>query len=135
MAGDELVAEVEFKEEGVAEALGMNTTLESLVQLPGTKVINYEPSMMLALDEPCRLAVRPESHSNGLRDARGIPAGERRPLPQRRRRQTAQLATRPVNRNELSEVLRYEGLGRKDEVLRNPARTVGKVPECRVLSS
>src|SRR5262245_65326285 len=42
----------------VAEALGLNTTLENLLQLPGSKVINYEPSLMLALDESCRLQSR-----------------------------------------------------------------------------
>src|SRR5207244_4174377 len=42
-------------DEVVAEALGLNTTLESLLQVPGTRVINYEPSIMLSLDENCRL--------------------------------------------------------------------------------
>ena len=45
-------------DEVVAEALGLNTTLENLVQMPGTKVINYEPSLMLALDDACRLQCR-----------------------------------------------------------------------------
>jgi hypothetical protein len=45
-------------DEVVAEALGLNTTLENLVQLPGARVINYEPSLMLALDEGCRLQCR-----------------------------------------------------------------------------
>src|SRR5262249_14884209 len=45
-------------DEVVAEALGLNTTLESLVGMPGTRVINYEPSLMLALDEACRLQCR-----------------------------------------------------------------------------
>jgi hypothetical protein len=45
-------------DEVVAEALGLNTTLESLLQLPGSRVINYEPSLMLALDEGCRLQSR-----------------------------------------------------------------------------
>lgn len=45
-------------DEVVAEALGMNTTLENLLQLPGSKVINYEPSLMLSLDEACRLQCR-----------------------------------------------------------------------------
>src|ERR1700704_3924994 len=45
-------------DEVVAEALGLNTTLESLLQMPGSRVINYEPSMMLALDEACRLQCR-----------------------------------------------------------------------------
>lgn len=42
----------------VAEALGLNSPLESLIQLPGSKVINYEPSIMLALDEGCRTQCR-----------------------------------------------------------------------------
>ena len=45
-------------DELVAEALGLNTTLESLLQAPGTKVLGYEPSLMLALDETCRLQCR-----------------------------------------------------------------------------
>lgn len=45
-------------DEVVAEALGLNTTLESLMQMPGSRVLNYEPSLMLALDEACRLQCR-----------------------------------------------------------------------------
>jgi hypothetical protein len=45
-------------DEVVAEALGLNTTLENVMQMPGAKVINYEPSLMLALDESCRLQCR-----------------------------------------------------------------------------
>src|SRR5215813_10106581 len=45
-------------DEVVAEALGLNTTLENVLQLPNTRVINYEPSLMLALDESCRLQSR-----------------------------------------------------------------------------
>lgn len=45
-------------DEVVAEALGMNTTLESLLQVPGTKVINFEPSVMLSLDDNCRSQCR-----------------------------------------------------------------------------
>jgi len=45
-------------DEVVAEALGLNTTLESLLQLPGSRVINYEPSLMLSLDEACRQQCR-----------------------------------------------------------------------------
>jgi hypothetical protein len=45
-------------DEVVAEALGLNSTLESLLQMPATRVINYEPSVMLALDESCRLQCR-----------------------------------------------------------------------------
>jgi len=45
-------------DEVVAEALGLNPTLESLVQLPGNRVINFEPSLMISLDEGCRLQAR-----------------------------------------------------------------------------
>lgn len=45
-------------DEVVAEALGLNTTLENVLQLPGSRVINYEPSLMLALDETCRTQCR-----------------------------------------------------------------------------
>jgi hypothetical protein len=45
-------------DEVVAEALGLNTTLENFLQMPGSRVINYEPSLMLALDESCRLQCR-----------------------------------------------------------------------------
>ncbi len=45
-------------DELVAEALGLNTTLESLMQMPGSKVMGYEPSLMLALDDTCRLQCR-----------------------------------------------------------------------------
>ena len=45
-------------DEVVAEALGLNTTLESLLQMPGSKILNYEPSVMISLDEACRLQCR-----------------------------------------------------------------------------
>jgi hypothetical protein len=45
-------------DEVVAEALGLNSPLETLVQMPGNRVINYEPSLMLSLDEDCRLQCR-----------------------------------------------------------------------------
>ena len=45
-------------DEVVAEALGLNTTLERLIQMPGSRVINYEPSLMLALEDTCRLQCR-----------------------------------------------------------------------------
>jgi hypothetical protein len=45
-------------DEVVAEALGLNTTLESLLQMPGSRVLNYEPSLMLALDDQCRSQCR-----------------------------------------------------------------------------
>jgi len=45
-------------DEVVAEALGLNTTLEGLLQMPGARVINFEPSVMMALDDACRLQCR-----------------------------------------------------------------------------
>lgn len=45
-------------DEVVVEALGLNSSLEKLVQLPGNKVINYEPALMLSLDDECRLQCR-----------------------------------------------------------------------------
>lgn len=45
-------------DEVVAEALGLNSSLENMLQMTGSRVINYEPSVMLALDESCRLQCR-----------------------------------------------------------------------------
>lgn len=45
-------------DEVVAEALGLNTTLENMLQIPGSQIINYEPSVMLALEDTCRLQCR-----------------------------------------------------------------------------
>lgn len=42
----------------LAEALGVGPSLESMGELPGTRVINYEPSLTLAVDEECRTQVR-----------------------------------------------------------------------------
>src|SRR5687767_4438199 len=45
-------------DEVVAEALGLHASLESLLQAPGCRVINFEPSLMFSLDESCRLQCR-----------------------------------------------------------------------------
>ncbi len=45
-------------DEVVAEALGLGSGLDGLVEVPGARVINYEPSVTLALDEGCRLQCR-----------------------------------------------------------------------------
>jgi hypothetical protein len=45
-------------DEVVAEALGQNTPLEGLLQMQGTRILNFQPSLMLALDEGCRLQCR-----------------------------------------------------------------------------
>ena len=42
----------------VAEALGINTSLERMADHMGGTVINYEPSLTLALDEDCRVQCR-----------------------------------------------------------------------------
>ncbi len=42
----------------VAEALGVPPPMERLLEIPGTTVINHEPSVTIALDEECRLQCR-----------------------------------------------------------------------------
>lgn len=42
----------------VAEALGLNPAYEKLMELSGATVINYEPSVTLALDDECRTQCR-----------------------------------------------------------------------------
>lgn len=42
----------------VAEALGVGSGLESLMEVPESRVINFEPSITLTLDDPCRLQCR-----------------------------------------------------------------------------
>lgn len=44
--------------EVVAEALGVGSAFEGFVDLPGAQVLNFEPSITFALDEPCRLQAR-----------------------------------------------------------------------------
>ena len=45
-------------DEVVAEAFGVGPALEGLLEVPGARVINFEPSLTLALDEACRLQCR-----------------------------------------------------------------------------
>lgn len=42
----------------VAKALGCSPAFEHLPKLPGATVLNFEPSMTISLDEPCRLQAR-----------------------------------------------------------------------------
>jgi hypothetical protein len=42
----------------VAEALNLTPSFEKLMELSGASVINYEPSVTIALDEDCRTQVR-----------------------------------------------------------------------------
>ena len=45
-------------DEVVAEALGLGPGLETLADRSGSRVINYEPTVTLALEESCRLQAR-----------------------------------------------------------------------------
>jgi hypothetical protein len=45
-------------DEVVAEAIGVGHGLEGIFELPRARVINYEPSLTLALDESCQLQCR-----------------------------------------------------------------------------
>lgn len=45
-------------DEVVAEALMTGTPLEPLVQVPAARVLHYQPTMMLALDDACQLQAR-----------------------------------------------------------------------------
>jgi hypothetical protein len=45
-------------DEVVAEALGVGQALEGLFEVPGSRIVNFEPSLTLALDETCRLQSR-----------------------------------------------------------------------------
>ena len=42
----------------VSEALGVTPSMERMLDLPGASVINFEPSLTVALDEECRLQCR-----------------------------------------------------------------------------
>jgi len=42
-------------DEVVAEALGVGAALEGLLETPGARIMNFEPSVTLTLDESCRL--------------------------------------------------------------------------------
>ena len=45
-------------DEIVAEALGVGPAMEGMFELPGARVINYEPSLTMVLDETCKLQAR-----------------------------------------------------------------------------
>lgn len=42
----------------LAEALGVGSAFERMIELPGSTIINYEPTVTIALDEECRLQCR-----------------------------------------------------------------------------
>jgi hypothetical protein len=45
-------------DEVVAEALGVGQAFDGLFEVPGARVLNFEPSLTLSLDESCRLQAR-----------------------------------------------------------------------------
>ena len=45
-------------DEVVAEALAIGTPLEGLVQMPAARVLHYQPTLMMALDDACQLQCR-----------------------------------------------------------------------------
>ncbi len=60
-------------DELVAEALGAGPALEGLFNCPGAKVLNYEPSLTIGLDESCRRQARLliETRTNAYQVRRG----------------------------------------------------------------
>jgi hypothetical protein len=58
-------------DEVVSEALGVGSALEGLLEMPRTRVIHYEPSLTLALDESyqlqCRLAIETRTSTYQVR--------------------------------------------------------------------
>lgn len=57
----------------VMEALGSSTAMESLVEIPGAQVLNFEPSITISLDEACRRQARLmiETRTNAYQVRRG----------------------------------------------------------------
>ncbi len=57
----------------VAEALGSNQAVDSLLQIPGSRALNYEPSITLSLDDTCRCQARLliETRTNAYQVRRG----------------------------------------------------------------
>lgn len=57
----------------VVEALGASSALDGLLDLPGSQVINFEPSVTVSLDESCRMQARLmiETRTNAYHVRRG----------------------------------------------------------------
>ena len=45
-------------DEVVAEALGLSQQFEGLLGMPGARILNYEPTILMALDDACKLQCR-----------------------------------------------------------------------------
>lgn len=60
-------------DELVAEALGTGTALEGLMEIPGARMLNFEPSLTVGLDEACRQQARLmiETRTNAYQVRRG----------------------------------------------------------------
>ncbi|MBW3541048.1 MAG: hypothetical protein KY476_12325 [Planctomycetes bacterium] len=60
-------------DELVAEALGTGVSFEGLADVPGAQVLNYKPSLTIALDEDCRIQARllVETRTNPYQVRRG----------------------------------------------------------------
>ncbi len=57
----------------IAETLGTSSCLDGMMDIPGAKVLNFEPSMTISLDEGCRLQARLliETRTNAYQVRRG----------------------------------------------------------------
>jgi hypothetical protein len=57
----------------VAEALGAGTAMEGLLEIPGSQILNFEPSVTISLDESCRRQARLmiETRTNAYQVRRG----------------------------------------------------------------
>ena len=57
----------------LAEALGVGPALDRVAELPGGRVINYEPSLTISVDEDCRVQVRvsTETRTNAFQERTG----------------------------------------------------------------
>jgi hypothetical protein len=60
-------------DELVAEALGVSSALDGLLDIPGRQVLNFEPTMTIALEETCRRQARLliETRTNAYQVRRG----------------------------------------------------------------
>jgi hypothetical protein len=60
-------------DEIVAEALGTSSSLDGMLEIPGSRVLNFEPSITLSLDESCRQQARlmVETRTNAYQVRRG----------------------------------------------------------------
>lgn len=57
----------------VAEALGASSAMEGLLDIPGSQILNFEPSVTMSLDESCRRQARLmiETRTNAYQVRRG----------------------------------------------------------------